>query len=110
MAYPQGETLSRAVAARVHAPVATTALLAAIPLEERIDGSLCLVTADNSNWMFSLASTSVDTTSQLVVAPSAGAGAWLRVDKYCDLKLACDFTTADAAVLFTVPVGFRVRP
>jgi len=110
MGYPQGETLARAVATRVHAAVTTTALLAAIPAEERQDQMTCLCTADNSNWMFSAASSAADTASTLAVAPSAGSGAWLRIDKLVDIKVAVAFGTADAAVLFTVPTGFRLRP
>lgn len=110
MGYPQGETLARAVATRLHAPVATVSALAAIPAEERQDQMLCVVTADNSNWIFAASSTATDSTNQLVVAPSAGSGAWLRVDKQLDLKFAFDFNATDAQVLFTVPTGFRLQP
>lgn len=36
-------------------------------------------------------------------------GAWVRVADVVDLKLAVDHTTADGAVLFTVPSGFKLR-
>lgn len=113
MALPTGETAGRSAGNRIHLPVATTALLAAIPAEERIDGMVCAVTdgtqGSASNWVFSAASAAVDATSQLVVTPTVGTGAWLRTDKLVDLKIAVDFNKADAAVLFTVPTGFKLR-
>jgi len=114
MALPQGETVARAAAQRLHAAVATTSALAGIPAEERVDGMFCQVQDGSqgscSLWMFSSASTATDSTSQLVVTPSAGSGAWLRADKVVDLKIPVDFNATDAQVLFTVPTGFRLRP
>ncbi len=89
--------------------VATTkALLKALPAALRFEGLEAVVTADRSRWIFSAASTVSDTTNNLVMTPDAGGGRWLRVDKRVHLKLAIGFATADAAVLMTVPVGFRL--
>ena len=112
MAYSTGETLARAAANAQHLNVATVTALSLLPKEECVDGMRCVVTADNSSWVFSIASTAVDTTLQLAVQPSGAAfpGCWLRADRFVDLKLAISFATADAALLFTVPAGFRIRP
>lgn len=107
--YPQYETGARLALSIAHPPVASVAALALIPAEERADGMECICTADASTWVFSAASTAADATSQLVVTPSVGAGAWLRADKAIDLKLAVAFGTADAAVLFTVPTGYKLQ-
>jgi hypothetical protein len=110
MAYPQGDTLARAVAQRIHFCVATIAALAAIPIEERADGMTCVVTAGGSSWIYSLESTDVDPSGQLVLSPAVGFGAWHRLDKFVDLELPFDANTADGASLFLVPPGFRLRP
>ena len=89
--------------------VATTkALLRALPGALRFEGLEAVVTADRSRWIFSAASTVSDTTSNLVMTPDAGGGRWLRADRSVQLKLAIAFGTADAAVLFTTPVGFKL--
>jgi hypothetical protein len=53
-----------------------------------------------------------DATAQLVVDPGAGGtGKWVCVDKYFNMHFTnITFATADAAVLFTVPTGFRLAP
>lgn len=89
--------------------VATTkALLKAIPAALRFEGLEAVVTADRSRWIFSEASTVADSTDHLVMTPSAGSGRWLRLDKQVQLKIAIGFAHADAATLFTTPVGFRL--
>lgn len=100
-----GETLARSVALRIHAAVATLAALAAIPVDERIDGMVCLVTADGSRWAFSSSSSAADTSKNLVVAPDSGSGRWLRLPGAVTLVLPFTFATADAAVLMTMPTG-----
>ncbi len=115
MAHSQYETGARIALGRNLGRYASAAALAAIKAEEAVDGALAQI-ADGaggsvSNWIFSATSTATDSTSQLAIAPTDGyAGAWLRTDKLVDLKMAVDQTTADAAVLFTVPAGFRIRP
>lgn len=108
--YP-GETLSRSVALRIHAAVATLAALAAIPVDERLDGMVCLVTADSSRWVFNGSSSAADASRNLVVAPDSGSGRWLRLPGMVCLSLPFTFATADAAVLMTMPAGalFLVR-
>lgn len=100
-----GETLARSVALRISASVATLAALAAIPARDRDPGMLALVTADNSQWVFSSSSSAADASQNLVVTPAAGSGRWLRVPGTLNLALPFTFATADAAVLFTVPTG-----
>jgi len=86
----------------------TRAALRALVSELRHDGLQAVVQADGSRWVFSKTSTAADTTNNLVMTPDAGSGRWLRADSAVHLKLAIAFDTADAAVLFTVPTGFRL--
>lgn len=114
MARSNGETLARDVGKRIHAVVASIAALTALQPDDCVDGCLYIVEDGNqgsgSIWMFNAASTAADTTSQLVVTPTAApGGVFLRMDKLVDLKMAVGFATADAAVLFTVPTGFKLR-
>jgi len=87
----------------------TRAALRALAAELRHDGLVAVVQADGSRWVFSAASTAADTTNNLVMTPDGGTGRWLRADSAVHLKLAIGFATADAAVLFTVPTGFRLE-
>lgn len=100
-----GETLARELDLRVHAPVATTAALAAIPADDRYDGQVCLVLADGSSWRFSASSAATDASGTLVVTPASGSGRWLRLPGAARLILPITSATADAAVLLTVPAG-----
>jgi hypothetical protein len=50
-----------------------------------------------------------DEAQELVIAPDAGTGRWLRADKACVLKLPLAYTTADGAPILTVPAGFVLR-
>lgn len=87
----------------------TKAHMRAIPATCRFDGMEVLVTADNSRWRFSAASALADTTYNLVNTPSVGNGRWLRAGGPISIKLAIDYTLADAAALLTMPAsGFRL--
>jgi hypothetical protein len=90
--------------------VADRTALAAIAASARANGDLVLVRTDNSLWRFDSASVlTSDENKQLVVAPGAGTGAWIRADKSFVMKLAIDKTMADATVLLTVPAGMCLR-
>ena len=90
--------------------VADKAALAAIVAASRFDGMLVLVRADGSLFRFDSASAAAEDEGQeLVVAPDAGTGRWLRADKSAILKLPVDFSMADGAAIFTVPTGFVLR-
>lgn len=104
-----GDTLARAISLRVAAPVASVAALQALAADDRYEGMKCVNLADGSNWRFSAAGTATDTSQNLVIAPAVGSGIWLRDDKSVALVLPVTFATADAAVLFTCPVGAKVR-
>ncbi len=115
VAIPAAEGLmSGAQAGTFHAPVADLTALKAIAAADRAAGMLCLVLADVASevslWRFHATSTAADTSENLVAAPVAGAGRWLRADKIVNLCLAVDYTKADNATIFTVPVGARLRP
>jgi len=104
-----GDRAAREVSRRVGGTVADRAALANVQKAARDDGMIVKVASDRSEWMFSLASSAVDTTQNLVVTPSdAAGGAWLRVDNFVDLKLPFAFNTADATALLTVPAGFNL--
>lgn len=87
-------------------PVANAAALRAVPAAARGQGQLVMLTSDGSLWRFSSASTLADDGGFLVIKPTAGTGAWLRVDKEVDLLLPVSSATANSAVLYTVPAGF----
>ena len=99
---PQGVMFTGAQA------VADRTALKAIVAANRWSGLMVLVLSDLSRWCFSTISTATDTSENLVCTPGAGTGRWMRVDKAVDLKLAVTYATADATLLFSVPVGFRL--
>ncbi len=106
-----GPTEARLLSQRLAAPVATLAALKAIPAMRRNDGMRITVTAAPSagggNYRFSLAS-ALANDDQLAVEPTAGAGCWLRETGAVDLAFPIAFGTADAAVLYAMPVGARL--
>lgn len=87
--------------------VTTKALLKALSGPLRYNGMEVLVTADNSRWVYSSGSALSDTGEYVVITPTDSTGRWLRVDRHISMKLAIDYTLADAAVLWTVPTGYR---
>jgi hypothetical protein len=96
----------------VAASVATMAALRALSDPgDLVHGNECRVDADGSEWVFH--STSTLTGDNLFVATPdaaayASAGRWLRKSGPVDLALAIAYTTADAAVLATLPAGARL--
>lgn len=105
-----GERSAREVSRRIAGTVADRTALTLVQKAARDDGMICRVGSDNSEWVFSAASSAADTTQNLVVTPAdAAGGAWLRAASVVDLKLAFAFGTADATALFTVPTGFKLR-
>lgn len=115
LATPSSEGLmSAAYAGAIHAPVADLTALAAIAAADRSAGMLCMVLSDIAGevslWRFHATSTAADASSNLVKAPAAGNGRWLRADRVVPLYLPVTFATADAAVMFTTPVGARLVP
>jgi hypothetical protein len=96
-------------AAAAGAHVADMTALKAIAAANRSNGKLVMVDADGSSWRFAASSTAADTSEQLVASPAAGTGKWLRADKQFTMSLAILFSTADAAVLHTVPAGFVLK-
>lgn len=92
--------------------VATLADLKAIVAANRYNGLVVLVTGFTASEqvLFYFNATSALTGDDiLVVAPDAGSGRWLRVPGDVDLALPISFSTATAAVLYTVPTGARFR-
>ena len=97
-------------ASGIEGSVATIAALKAVAAASRVDGAVVVVRADRAEWIFVAASTqTVDGANQLVVAPDAGTGRWVRVGKSIVLKLPIDYTLADAAALLTVPEQMALR-
>lgn len=115
LATPAAEGLmSGAYASAFHAPVADLTALAAIAAADRANGMICMVLSDIAGevslWRFNSTSAAADASSNLVKAPAAGTGRWLRADRVVPLFLPVTFATADAAALFTAPAGVRLRP
>lgn len=90
--------------------VADRTALKAIAAASRFNGMLTIVQSDNSKWVFAASSTATDTTENLVCTPAAGSGRWLRADATVNLSIPITFATADAAVIFTVPTGYTLKP
>lgn len=95
----------------VPASVATmTALKAVTELGDLIHGNEVLVDADQSRWYWH--STSALTGDDILVATPAAApsaGRWLRCPGAVDLACPIAYTTADGAVLLTIPTGARFK-
>lgn len=102
-----GDALAQALAPFVTQRVATLAALKAFAAEDRIDGMVVSLNSDNSRWKYSLSST-VTGDDVLVVSPTDTSGRWIRADKFVDITAAVTKDTADAAVIYTVPTGFRL--
>lgn len=104
-------TTTSGTLARESRSIATATALANIAATDarRTDGSVVML-ADGSQWRFHSTSSAADTTSTVVITPAVGSGRWLRLTGAVDLALtAVDYTTADSAVVFTMPVGARLR-
>lgn len=92
------------------ATVATRAALTAIAATGRSTGMLCVVQSDGSLWRFAGASTqTADGASELVLAPDAGSGRWVRANQSFTLRMAISKDTADAAHLCTIPEQMALR-
>lgn len=111
MGLKAGESAGRLVSQRIFAATASGLLLAAAAGSLDLDDGMIAFCADGSRWRYVAASTATDASNNLVLSPSDSptAGRWLRDDDVIDVKLAATFATADAAALFTVPVGFILR-
>lgn len=89
---------------------ANIAAIKAIPAASRFDGLVVTKADDGSRWRFNAGSALTTDGDQLLIIPTAGTGVWIRMDKAAELSLAATKDTADAAVLYTVPTGFRLKP
>jgi len=101
-------------AGSIFGSVADRAALAAIGSSSRTDGQTVLVRSDLSVWTFVAAETaSIDgtatATSHLIIAPSSGTGRWVRARTSFTMKIAIDYTMADARALCTVPTGYCLK-
>jgi hypothetical protein len=103
-------TSSGGTATRSPFSVATLTALKALVASDvaRTHGNEVFVDADQSRWCFH-SSSAVTGDDLLVATPAAGTGRWLRVPGACVLVLPIAFGTADAAVLYTMPTGARLR-
>lgn len=91
--------------------IANMAALQALAASSISDGQAFMLQTDGSLWRYASASAlTTDTGGPFLVATAttAAVGAFLRVDKDVDITAAVTFATADAAVLYTVPVGFQL--
>ncbi len=92
--------------------IANMAALQALAATSIVDGQTFILQSDGSLWRYAAASVlTTDTSGPFLVATAttAGAGAFLRVDRVVDIALPVSSATADAAVLYTVPAGFRLQ-
>lgn len=74
-----GDELARSIDLRIHAPVATPAAVDAIPPDDRPDGIVVTVLADQSQWQFVLASTAAASSAVRVPADMPASGRWVLV-------------------------------
>jgi hypothetical protein len=93
--------------------IANMAALQALASTSLTDGQLYMLQTDGSLWRYAAASTLTTDISGapalVATATTAGAGAFIRVANDLDLALAIAFGTANNAVLYTVPTGFKIR-
>lgn len=82
----------------------------ALAATARFDGQLVMVLTDNSLWRFDAAAAmSEDEAQELVLAPDAGTGRWVRADKSFVLKIPIGFANTDGEAVETIPEGFALR-
>ena len=74
-----GDELARHVDLRIHPPVTALTDVDAVPPEDRPDGIVVTVTADQSQWQFVLASTAAASSTARVPADNPTNGRWLLV-------------------------------
>lgn len=98
------------------APIANMAALQALAATSLTDGQVFILQTDGSEWRYAAASVLTSDLGAGALGPNlvatattAGTGAFLRVGRDIDVTAATTFATADAAVLWTVPVGFVVQ-
>lgn len=108
---PYGAPLYSSGAA-IAASVATMAALTALGATHaaRVHGNEVKVDADGSRWYWH--ATSALTSDGILVAAAddaPAAGRWLRCEGAVDLALPIAYTTADGAVLLTIPAGARFK-
>ena len=89
--------------------VANATAMKAVAAASRWDGLELIKADDQTHWIFSASSSAADSTENLVITPTSGTGRWIRADKVVHLKLAISSSTADAATLFTVPAGMKLK-
>lgn len=104
--HPMGKTVD-GVWKRTAMPLATVAALSALADEDLTEG-VERTLADGSEWRYDPNATAQDASKNLVVEPDVGDGAWVRTNDTVDLAFPVTKDTADGAVLFTVPAGFRL--
>lgn len=92
-----------AIAPRISS-VATLTTLKAVTAKQRDHGQVKFVESNGSRWYFHSTS-ELTGDDQLVVEPTSGTGRWLLCPGTVKLSLPITFSTADAAVLLTVPTG-----
>lgn len=97
--------------------VANMAALQALAAASLTDGQTFVLQTDGSLWRYAASSVLTSDTGAgslgpflVATATTAGAGAFLRVERTIDILAAVTFATADAAVLYTVPAGFQLQP
>lgn len=102
-----GHRLVDSTGAAVAYSVPDIATLKTIAAGDRVHGQEVLVDVGQSRWRFHSTSV-VAGDDQLVVTPTAGTGRWLRIPGMIDLAFPITFATADAAVLYAMPVGAKL--
>jgi hypothetical protein len=99
-----GDTLARAVDARIAASPATQAALAAILPWLRYDGQLCVVEADQTEWQFVLASVASAAAGQVIdPSDSPANGRWLAVSSPGGTALALPQAGPNAVMALPLP-------
>lgn len=72
-----GDSAARQVSGRIAEPTATTATLAAIPQDRRVDGMIAITISTYELWVYD--EDSVIAASATVLVPDAGTGRWRRI-------------------------------
>lgn len=104
-----GDIAAREVSERIHAQVADLATLKSTPENQRVNGQLVLVVADQTIWYYDTDAT-LTGDDVLVVAPTSGTGRWLRKPGAAMLAIPFYATTPTGTNLLTIPTGCLLAP